>query len=368
MCSDWTLGQHIEALRRAAGRGTILDVELVETLRLIIDRCEGRTHDAVSIPMEDFPWYNERDGQLSKLHDEGIIAKPFYSDNKAYIRLTSRGRHFFDVGSMPRMLTESELYAVLVALRDGTDIMQGIEALGKEDTYRAVRQLQNEGLIAGVDFAEGGRGGAPLIIWLNDAYITMEGRKFLSSFENAPVTDSQESDLLTEIVSACAKIADNPASYAELDEDGLNRELRNFLDSALTSFGYSVSDQSQQGIGNSGKRPGELDIRITKGGIPIAILEGLIHKDRQYLHEHIQKATGRYNLSGCKDVFVIEYSRNKDFGRFWASAREILDGVQGVTLSEFDAGLLGVRALRGTFAWGGACGALGYVGVNCARM
>ena len=350
------------------GRRDILDVELVETLRFIIDRCEGRTHDAVSISMEDFPWFNERNGQLSRLHGEGMITEPFYNDNKACIRLTSRGRHFFDVGPMPRMLTEFELYAVLAALRDGTDVMQGTEALGKEDTYRAVRQLQDEGLIAGADFAEGGRGGPPLMMWINNAYVTMEGRKFLASVEDSSTMDSQKSKLLNEIVSACARIADNPVSYAELDEDGLNRELRNFLDSALTSFGYLVSDQSQQGMGNSEKRPGELDIRITKGGVPVAILEGLIHKDRQYLLEHIQKATGRYNFSGCKNVFVVEYSRNKDYGRFLASARKSLDSIQGVTLSEFDTGLLGVRVLRGRYAWGGAYGALNYVGVNCARM
>ena len=42
-----------------------MDIELVETLKLIIDRYEGRTQGSVFIPMRDFPWYHERNGQLT---------------------------------------------------------------------------------------------------------------------------------------------------------------------------------------------------------------------------------------------------------------------------------------------------------------
>ena len=76
----------------------------------------------------------------------------------------------------------------------------------------------------------------------------------------------------------------NTSSYAGFDEDGLNREVRNFLDSAITRFGYTIADQTQQGL--SGTKPGELDIRISKNGIPIAIYEELIHKDRNWLGKH----------------------------------------------------------------------------------
>ena len=50
-----------------------MDIELVETLKLIIDRYEGRTQGSVFIPMRDFPWYHERNGQLTRLQEAGMI-------------------------------------------------------------------------------------------------------------------------------------------------------------------------------------------------------------------------------------------------------------------------------------------------------
>lgn len=72
-----------------------MDIELAETLKLIIDRYEGRTQGSVFIPMRDFPWYNERNGQLTRLQEAGMITIPRYSDNGAEITLTRKGRSFF---------------------------------------------------------------------------------------------------------------------------------------------------------------------------------------------------------------------------------------------------------------------------------
>lgn len=168
-----------------------------------------------------------------------------------------------------------------------------------------------------------------------------------------------------EFISACTKIADNPVSYASFDEDGLNREVRNFLDSAIIRFGYTIADQTQQGLGQSEKKPGELDIRISKNGIPVAIYEGLIHRDRDWLEAHIKKAIGKYNQSGCKAVYVVEFSRNKGFGGFWDGATETLDEYSGIEVKEENTGLLGVKMLKGTFDWEGQKGDFYYIGVNC---
>ena len=73
-----------------------MDNELVETLKLIIDRYEGRTQGSVFIPMRDFPWYHERNGQLTRLQEAGMIIKPVYSDDGAEITLTQAGRKFFN--------------------------------------------------------------------------------------------------------------------------------------------------------------------------------------------------------------------------------------------------------------------------------
>lgn len=70
--------------------------ELEQTLKLIIDRYGSRSTGSVFIPMSDFPWFNERNGQLTKLYDEGMIIRPRYYDNGAEITLTKTGREYFN--------------------------------------------------------------------------------------------------------------------------------------------------------------------------------------------------------------------------------------------------------------------------------
>lgn len=223
----------------------------------------------------------------------------------------------------------------------------------------AVKQLQEQGFLADIVFVESWQDANPTEMMLGRGYVTLEGLRYLEDSRKRSV------DLGAEIVSACAKIADNTASYAGFDEDALNREIRNYLDSAISRFGYAISDQSQQGLGKGDKGPGELDIRISKDGIPMAIYEGLVHRDKAWLIEHISKAIDRYNQSGCKTVYIVEFSRNKGFGGFWDSATEILEEHEGVDVVEENTGLLGVRMLYGTFDWHGGQGEFCYLGVNC---
>ena len=115
------------------------------------------------------------------------------------------------------------------------------------------------------------------MMWIEKGYITIKGLQYVEDY------CKNELNITQELISACSKIADNPVSYSGFDEDGLNREVRNFLDSAISRFGYSIADQTQQGLGNSKTKPSELDIRINKNGIPVAIYEGLIHNSEQYL-------------------------------------------------------------------------------------
>lgn len=72
-----------------------MNSELLETLKLITARYEGRTSGTVFILMKDFPWYNSRNGQLTKLYEEGMITSPRYFDNGAEISLTEKGRKYF---------------------------------------------------------------------------------------------------------------------------------------------------------------------------------------------------------------------------------------------------------------------------------
>ena len=50
-----------------------MDIELLDTLKLIISRYDNRTQGSVFISMSDFSWYNQRNGQLSSLYHQGYI-------------------------------------------------------------------------------------------------------------------------------------------------------------------------------------------------------------------------------------------------------------------------------------------------------
>lgn len=245
-----------------------MDIELVETLKLIMDRYDGRTKGSVFIPMCDFPWYNERDGQLTRLQTAGMIIKPRYFDNGAEITLTQAGRHFFDKQEGGVSLTKENIYKILVSLQKEMKMPDDCFGYERREANGIIKYLQDEGLISGAGIAMGGARKPPAIVWLEGATITLKGLQFIEDFEKA-MNEPSDIDLPHEFISACAKIADNPASYASFDEDGLNREIRNCIDSAITRFGYTIADQTQQGLGKTDKKAGELDIRISKNGIQI---------------------------------------------------------------------------------------------------
>lgn len=70
--------------------------ELIQTLQIIKDRYGIRSSGSVFIPLRDFPWYAERNHQLEKLCDEGMIAEPRFFDNGAEITLTKEGHGFLE--------------------------------------------------------------------------------------------------------------------------------------------------------------------------------------------------------------------------------------------------------------------------------
>ena len=224
-----------------------MDTELVETLQLILRRYGDRTKGSVFIPMIDFPWYSERNGQLTRLHMEGYITKPRFYDNGAEITLTQQGRDFIIRDTSEGSLGKEQIYKILVSLKQCMKMPDDSFGYEKRKANGIIQRLQDEGLIAGANFAVGKKSLGPLIVWLEQAYITVKGLEFIDQYEKA-VGEQGEIDLTHEFISACAKIADNTASYGSFDEDGLNREIRNLLDSAIARFGYTISDQTQQGL------------------------------------------------------------------------------------------------------------------------
>lgn len=102
--------------------------------------------------------------------------------------------------------------------------------------------------------------------------------------------------------------------YKGKQEDEINDGLRDMLNMA-----YDVKDQTRQGVSESEKQAGEVDLLITEDGLPTALIEALklpsMNKD--YVHEHIKKALINYDPVGCKYVFLFSYYNGANFESFW---------------------------------------------------
>ncbi len=163
--------------------------------------------------------------------------------------------------------------------------------------------------------------------------------------ELIPVAEGKVYDTL---LSACEKLSANPVDTKSLDEDALNRKVRNLLEMGLEREGYFVQDQTQRGFGKKKEKPGELDVLIKKNGLSIAIIEGLLHKDKDWLYTHIEKAIGRYNASGCRMIYILEYVRGADFDRIVENSVENFKAYPGLAYrDELDTTLDSVRMLEG---------------------
>ena len=109
-----------------------------------------------------------------------------------------------------------------------------------------------------------------------------------------------------------------------------------------------------------------LDILIQKAGLPIAIYEGLLHRGNDYLKNHIEKAITRYNISGCKLVYIVEFIREKNFGSKWEMALNSIIEYTGTAVKEIDTGLNGIRMGDILFQWGDrGIGKMVFICVNC---
>lgn len=123
------------------------------------------------------------------------------------------------------------------------------------------------------------------------------------------------------VVSALSSLCGNLMYNASASEDNMNDYVRDLL-----GHDTEVRDQTRQGISGASDsaqdgHAGEIDIQIRHNGKPICIFEGLKLNsvNTGEIHDHIAKATVKYNPQGVKDVFVVAYVINqaKRFGDFW---------------------------------------------------
>lgn len=157
---------------------------------------------------------------------------------------------------------------------------------------------------------------------------------------------TDEDIIIKTVLSACEKISANPIDYHGMSEDALNRSIRNLLEMALERTNYIIQDQTQKGYGATLNKPGELDILIKKDGLPIAIIEGLVHKDKKRLFDHINKAIGRYNFSGCRSIVILEYVQQQAFEDIWKNTVKNVEGCLKEA-REIDTTLDGIKIYKG---------------------
>ena len=182
-------------------------------------------------------------------------------------------------------------------------------------------------------------------------------------------TQKELPNLEKEIISACIKLSEIPTITINLEEDDLNKLLRISLESSLKNYQYSVQDQTQRGYSAEGKKAGEIDIRIQNSeGFPETICECLIHKDEKNLHDHINKVIKNYNQIGLKKIFIICYSKNKNYEQFWKTFKEWVSHCNSVSGWKEEAPIyVGLRSAEGTFDCFGDTGVIRYVGVNIGK-
>lgn len=177
--------------------------------------------------------------------------------------------------------------------------------------------------------------------------------------ENAKALRTSPS-IFDKVLNALACLCGNRTYNTSSDEDTMNDYIRDLLDKSL-----EIRDQTRQGISSKSTnaekgRAGELDIQIRFNGIPIGIYEGLRLEsvEEKIIHDHIEKATIKYNPQGCKEVFIVTYviKQKKGFGEYWKRFVECVnrykqedDEYNIKSIEEIDTSMSAIRALHGKY-------------------
>jgi len=102
--------------------------------------------------------------------------------------------------------------------------------------------------------------------------------------------------------------------YSNANEDDRN----DYIGDILGAIGYTVKDQTRRGSSSSGKDSGELDIFVSKDGLPFTVIEAmnLDSLSTSYINKHLDKIF-LYDTSGNKFNVCLSYVKIADFDSFW---------------------------------------------------
>ncbi|WP_312072118.1 hypothetical protein [Anaerotignum propionicum] len=142
--------------------------------------------------------------------------------------------------------------------------------------------------------------------------IMMENIKKSISLEFLKDFDSQEA-FVKNLVRACLNLQARK-HYSNASED----ERNDYIGDILGAVGYNVKDQTRRGSSSTGKGAGEVDIYISRDGLPFTVVEAmnLNSVDTSYINTHLDKLF-TYDGAGNKFNICLSYVKLADFDSFW---------------------------------------------------
>lgn len=127
-------------------------------------------------------------------------------------------------------------------------------------------------------------------------------------------TKEQSQDaFVRNIIRACLNLQARKI-YSDSSED----ERNDYIGDILGAIGYSIKDQTRRGSSPTGKDSGELDIFVSKDGLPFTVVEAmnLNSVNTSYIDEHLNKLFS-YDTSGNKFNVCISYVKVGNFASFY---------------------------------------------------
>lgn len=102
--------------------------------------------------------------------------------------------------------------------------------------------------------------------------------------------------------------------YSNSSED----ERNDYIGDILWAIGYNVKDQTRRGSSSAGKEAGEVDIFVSKDGLPFTVVEAmnLDSVNTNYINKHLDKVFS-YDGAGNKFNVCLSYVKVADFASFW---------------------------------------------------
>jgi len=124
---------------------------------------------------------------------------------------------------------------------------------------------------------------------------------------------SSQEAFVNNLVLACFNLQSRK-HYSNAKEDDRN----DYIGDILGAIGYTVKDQTRRGSSSSGKDSGELDIFVSRDGLPFTVIEAmnLNSLSTSYIDEHLDKIFS-YDTSGNKFNVCLSYVKIADFDLFW---------------------------------------------------